>query len=107
MKGLLQRRLLVATALLSPFVVALSLAVPTAQAMYVRGHIAARGLGRGTAGVVHGVAPAVIIAIGAGVFVALVFVAAVVSSRRAAAVAAIVQMPVRSDTSASAGRKAA
>lgn len=107
MKGFLQRRLLIAAALLSPFVVALSLAVPAAQAMYVRGHAAARGLGPRTSGAVHGVAPAVIIVIAAGVLVALVCVGAILNSRRAAAVAATVQMPVRSGTSGDSGRKAA
>ena len=58
-------------------------------------------------GVVHGVAPAVIIAVALGFFMALVYAAAILNARRAAATAAPIQLPVRGDTSSNEVRKVA
>ncbi len=102
-KAFLSRRLLVVAALVAPFVVALSVAVP-AQAALVRGRYASARLG---AGILHGPGTGIALAITVLALMALAIVVERRGTRQPATVAAPVKLPVRGDASAESERKAA
>jgi hypothetical protein len=104
LKVFLARRLVVVAALLSSFVVALSVGVPAAEAALVRGR-GVRSFPSGS-GIVHGVGPAIIISLAVFSLLALAYVIAARGSRDAAA-AEVVALPLRNNSSAESDRKAA
>ena len=103
MKAFLSRRLLVVAALVAPFVVALSVAVP-AQAALVRGRYASGQLG---GGLFHGPASAIAIGVTLLALMALAIVVERRGSQRPSALAAPVKLPVRGDAGSESERKAA
>ena len=103
MKAFLSRRLLVVAALVAPFVVALSVAVP-AQAALVRGRYASGPLG---GGLFHGPTSAIVIGVTLLALMALAIIVERRGSQRPAALAAPVKLPVRGEAGAESERKAA
>ena len=103
MKAFLSRRLLVVAALIAPFLVALSVAVP-AQAALVHGRYASGQLG---GGVFHGPTSAIVVGVTLLALTALAIVVERRGSQQPAALAAPVKLPVRGDAGSESERKAA
>ena len=105
MKVFLERRLLAVAALLSSFLVALSIGVPAAEAALVRG----RGIPKFPAGsgIAHGAGPAIIVSFLVISLSALAYVIAARGERRDPAAAALVALPDRHDKSTQEDRRAA
>lgn len=105
MKSFFARRLMIAAALLSPFIIAL-LYVSAAEAALIRGRGAAR-MQVMHAGDIHGAGTIITITLVALALIAITYVSFSRGLRSAPAVGEPIALPLRSDSSAEEDRRAA